>query len=228
MWLSKKCLKLAYVMMWCVFIQQRIILYWRYHAILDGCNWISDDSLGEKLHDAAWEKIPLWQLRREALRLRLKPVGFFHCDTRHQSLGHLFLQKRIGLQFCSYVCCVLPHDELIPSRLGDSHRGSIQSQSCPPYARPFWSKAPWDWRNVICERCWSRRFCRLWFRYIFFWTTPDYFLTGAMTCFMWPLFGSILNLCTWCPCWQSDFGPPIAQRQTMMEMDLWCLLEFSV
>lgn len=33
---------------------------------------------------------------------------------------------------------------------------------------------------------------------------------------------------TWCPCWQSDFGPPIAQRQTMMEMDLWCLLEFSV
>ena len=158
----------------------------------------------------------------------LKPVGFFHCDTRHQSLGNLFLQKRIGLQFCSYVCCVLPHDELIPSRLGDSHRGSIQSQSFPPYARPFWSKAPWDWRNVICERCWSRRVCRLWFCYFIFWTTPDYFLTGAMTCFMWPLFGSILNLCTWSPCWQSDFGPPIAQRQTMMEMDLWCLLEFSV
>lgn len=54
----------------CVFIQQRIILYWRYHALLNGCNWISDDSLGENIHDAAWEKIPLWQLQREALRLR--------------------------------------------------------------------------------------------------------------------------------------------------------------
>lgn len=143
----------------CVFIQQRIILY----ILKVSCpiGWPLDFRrfFGWKNTWCCMRKNPTLTTSEGSTKIEaLKPVGFFHCDTRHQSLGNLFLHKRIGLQFCNYVCCVVPHDELIPSRLGDSHRGSIQSQSFPPYARPFWSKAPWDWRNVICERCWSRRF----------------------------------------------------------------------
>lgn len=94
MWLSKKSLKLGYVTMWCAFIQQRIILSWRYHALLDGCNWISDHSLGEKIHDAAWEKKTLTTSEGSTKIEALKPVGFFHCDTRHQSLGNLYISPK--------------------------------------------------------------------------------------------------------------------------------------